>query len=352
MKTRIVYPQLWLDEKFATCSQATKLLFCYLINNLQLGLSRYTHISDRQIMFDTGLNSNQLETGKKELSNLKWCFFVPNWVYHNHSCAYVDYDGRDRVLESKEEEIAKVPTKVKEVFKGLITGYEPVLNHKSEIINKKSFGKYENLFFGDVPEDLMDLACSLEPRGDARTWQEYAAEKIRELGYLVDFEVGIDLDGDRNGRIDLIANKNGKSFAIELDYRTPRKKSIEKVKKFGAGMVLLRDPKITNYPEETKFKSLKSLTPTVLQELATEKRISLKDCQTTYTQMKDWLESKGKTYKDYKAGLRNWINKKLEEGRIKHITPEVKREPTPIITEEERAKNIERLAKLRSQYKL
>lgn len=103
---------------------------------------------------------------------------------------------------------------------------------------------------------------------------------------------------------------------------------------------------------ETKFKSLKSLTPTVLQELATEKRISLKDCQTTYTQMKDWLESKGKTYKDYKAGLRNWINKKLEEGRIKHITPEVKREPTPIITEEERAKNIERLAKLRSQYKL
>lgn len=137
MKTRIVYPRLWLDEKFSACSLPTKLLFSYLINNLQLGLSRYLHITDRQIMFDTGLTVNQLRTGKEELTNIRWCFFTDNWVYHNHEAAYVDYDGRDRVLTSKEDEINSVPEKIKEVFKGLITGYEPVLNHKSETINNK-----------------------------------------------------------------------------------------------------------------------------------------------------------------------------------------------------------------------
>lgn len=138
MKTRIVYPQLWLDEKFASCNVTTKLLFCYLINNIQLGLSPYLHITDRQIMFDTGLNSNQLETGKKELSNLNWCYFTDNWVFHNHKCAYINYEGRDRVLQSKQEEIDKVPLKIKDIFNGLVTGYKPVLNHKSKTINHKS----------------------------------------------------------------------------------------------------------------------------------------------------------------------------------------------------------------------
>src|SRR5437016_2730002 len=116
MKTRIVYPNLWLDEKFARCSISSKLLFNYLINNLQLGLSRYLHITDRQIMFDTGLTADQLETGKKELSAIKWVFFTENWVYQNHKGAYVDYEGRDRLLLAKKKEIDSVPDKVKEVF--------------------------------------------------------------------------------------------------------------------------------------------------------------------------------------------------------------------------------------------
>lgn len=137
MKTRIVYPSLWFDENFALHSVETKLLFLYLITSNQLSLSRYHHITDRQIMFDTGLNINQLKRGKKDLNKLKWCFFTENWVFHNHKCGYVDYFGRDRVMESKEKEIAEVPSKVKQVFKGLVSGYKPVLNQKPETINNK-----------------------------------------------------------------------------------------------------------------------------------------------------------------------------------------------------------------------
>lgn len=144
MKNRIVYPQLWLDDKFADCSVSTKLLFMYLITNIQLGLSRYLHITDRQILFDTGLSANQLETGKKELTSLKWMFFTENWVYQNHKCSYVDYSGQERVMQAKDKEIASIPEHIKEYFKGLLSGQAVVsnpaitINHKQEIINHKS----------------------------------------------------------------------------------------------------------------------------------------------------------------------------------------------------------------------
>lgn len=129
---------MWFDEKFATVSLETKVLFFYLISNDRLCLTPYLHITDRQILFDTGLTGNQLETGKKELTELKWCFFTENWVYQNHDCAYIDYTGRDRVQEAKMKEIENIPSKVVEYFNPLITRYQPILNHKSKTINYKS----------------------------------------------------------------------------------------------------------------------------------------------------------------------------------------------------------------------
>ena len=137
MKTRIVYPRLWFDEKFATISKEAKLLFLYIVTNDQCGLTRYLHVTDRQILFDTGLSSVELRTAKKELEAMNWVFFTDNWAYHAHDAAYVDYEGRDRVLQAKESETSKVPYKIVEYFNGLITRYKPILNHKSKTINQK-----------------------------------------------------------------------------------------------------------------------------------------------------------------------------------------------------------------------
>ena len=137
MKTRIVYPQMWLDEKFASCSIESKLLFCYLINNLSQGLTPYLHVNNRLITFDTGLSNEQLLKAKKELEAIKWCFFYEDWVFQNHKAAYIDYQGRDRVMIAKDTEIRSIPSKVRNHFKGLQTGYEPVLKPKSETINPK-----------------------------------------------------------------------------------------------------------------------------------------------------------------------------------------------------------------------
>lgn len=137
MKTRIVYSKMWNDDKFPGTDLVTKVLFLYLLSCDSIGLSPYHHITDRQIMFDTGLDFKGLETAKKQLTELKWCFFMDNWIYHNHDCAYLDYSGRDRVTDSKAKEMAAVPQKVHDYFNPLKTRYKGCLNHKSEIINHK-----------------------------------------------------------------------------------------------------------------------------------------------------------------------------------------------------------------------
>lgn len=144
MKTRIVYPQLWLDEKFAECKQSTKLLFLYLITNNYLGLSIYTHLNDRQILFDTGLNSVQLEEGKKELESIRWVFFKDGWLFHNHKCAYVDYVRNEKVESAKQKEIITVPSELAQYFDEIClnkvqTEFKQRLhiNHKPETINHK-----------------------------------------------------------------------------------------------------------------------------------------------------------------------------------------------------------------------
>ena len=157
MKTRIVYPEMWEDTKFVSTSLETKVLFNYLINNIFIGLTRYTHINDRRIMFDTGLTPNQLETGKKELTELKWCYFYKDWVFHNHRCAYIDYQGQTKVMEAKKKEKNSVPRDVVRYFNEIVTPYQEVdnqlltplnhksetINHKSEIINQKPVNFYE-----------------------------------------------------------------------------------------------------------------------------------------------------------------------------------------------------------------
>lgn len=144
MKTRIVYPQLWLDRNFKKCGLEAKVLFSFLINNPFLGLSRYSRIDDDQILFSTGLKPLQLEKAKQELQELKWCYFYNGeWIYHNHDCAYMEFTGNSKVEKAREKELIDVPSNVKEVINGLITGCKPNINHKSEIINQKPETKKE-----------------------------------------------------------------------------------------------------------------------------------------------------------------------------------------------------------------
>lgn len=111
-----------------------------------------------------------------------------------------------------------------------------------------SIEKSENLFFGDVPPELIELAGRLQPKASAGEWQRYVQDALQSAGYDVDREVPCKYPDGSEGRIDLVVWKDDFQIAVELDYRVARKNSIVKVKTYPAGMVLLRDPKFVKSP--------------------------------------------------------------------------------------------------------
>lgn len=74
--------------------------------------------------------------------------------------------------------------------------------------------------------------------------------------------------------------------------------------------------------KEKRFSRIEDLTPEVLTELATELRVSLKTLEYTKSKMKLYLEANGKSYKNYKAAMRNWITDGIEKGKIKTVAPQ------------------------------
>lgn len=65
--------------------------------------------------------------------------------------------------------------------------------------------------------------------------------------------------------------------------------------------------------------STNQITEQDLQEISDKYKIPLNMVQLAQEEMNNWLSAKGKHYKDYKAGLRNWVlrdAKKTMEGRV------------------------------------
>ncbi len=57
-----------------------------------------------------------------------------------------------------------------------------------------------------------------------------------------------------------------------------------------------------------------------LLQITQELSISLSDTKRAYQELTDYCASKGKTYKDYPATLRNWLRRKIEDGKVKVIS--------------------------------
>lgn len=78
----------------------------------------------------------------------------------------------------------------------------------------------------------------IEPRTSASAFQNAAEIALVGIGLTVDREILVALPGRRRSRVDLVVNG---WFAVELDRKTPRSKSLAKVRTFGAGMVYCRE---------------------------------------------------------------------------------------------------------------
>lgn len=95
-------------------------------------------------------------------------------------------------------------------------------------------------------DDLWLALMRTSPEHDcARCFHLEMETALRKLGFNVRREVPAFTPCDgRRGRIDLLAQRDGHWFWLELDNRTPRTRSVEKIKAIGRhGAVMMRRPK-------------------------------------------------------------------------------------------------------------
>ena len=64
---------------------------------------------------------------------------------------------------------------------------------------------------------------------------------------------------------------------------------------------------ITKDTIQKKYSSIKNLDQTTLKEIANKYKVPLSFVKSKLDDMTNWLESKGKKYKNYKAALSNWV---------------------------------------------
>lgn len=63
----------------------------------------------------------------------------------------------------------------------------------------------------------------------------------------------------------------------------------------------------TYYNKGTSYSSIKDLTNETLQEIADKYKVPLPFVLSRLDDMKNWMDAKGKKYKNYKAALMNWV---------------------------------------------
>ena len=195
MKTRIIKPKnIWYNKKFKGLSTPSKLVAIYLVTNINIALTEAYEQPDMEICFLLNISEPQLSKCKQELANAGLFYFDDEWVLVTNDFSYYGYSGNDNVEKAKDKEFALIPTKIKEVIKGLTTGQRPDIDNRIKIIdNSKGVvkgGKYSslkniiesdleeisekyNILLKDVKSKKMDLELYCEAKG--KRYKNYKA---------------------------------------------------------------------------------------------------------------------------------------------------------------------------------
>lgn len=149
MKTRIIHTKFWKDTFVSDLNPSEKLIFLYLLTNDRVNIIHCYECADREILFDTGVTKDALESAKAKLSDSGKAHFFQDYVFLSNAGKYDQYRGElsDKGRQTQEREMCP------EVFSwykaNLEGGLKPpcdtlegdqkgTINNKQEIINNNT----------------------------------------------------------------------------------------------------------------------------------------------------------------------------------------------------------------------
>jgi hypothetical protein len=110
MKQRSFYEEIWRDDRFVALSRASKLVAIYCFTNPNIKLVKAFRLTDREIIFDTGINSDELTTAKKELTKLN-IYLVDNYCVLNSEYGVFNFKG-EKLQAAIEKQLSELPENI------------------------------------------------------------------------------------------------------------------------------------------------------------------------------------------------------------------------------------------------
>ena len=137
MKTRIVETKFWKDAYIVNLSKDQRLLYLYYLTNERVNIIHCYEITDREVMFDTGIDRGIIEVSKKTFEKDKKFSFYRDYVFLLNAYKYESYVG-EKNDNAKIKLYNQMPKDVFEWYRGIYTPLIGSISHKSEIIDHRS----------------------------------------------------------------------------------------------------------------------------------------------------------------------------------------------------------------------
>ncbi len=140
MKTRIIHTKVWKDTWYVSLEREAKYLWLYLLTNEKINISGIYELSDREILFDTSINQQDLEKIKSSLSPK--AVFFDGWVKICNVERYNKYRNSPLNQVAYKNELSYVPLLVKDKFEiendtSIDTSIYTPINKEQGTINNK-----------------------------------------------------------------------------------------------------------------------------------------------------------------------------------------------------------------------
>ncbi len=152
MKSRMVKTAFYSDEKVEQLSKDGKWLFMYIITCPYIGLTGAFQVTDKRIMYDTGLTPKELEVAKQEITDLKMASFINSWVVIFNTDKHNKYSQSKTTKAAYDSEFSELPEGIHRVLENkdtILMGYKGY---------KKTFIPIETINRNKKPEIYRGIA--------------------------------------------------------------------------------------------------------------------------------------------------------------------------------------------------
>lgn len=160
MKNRLIETKFWKDSYIVELSTEERLLYLYLLTNERVNIIHCYEITEREVLFDTGIDRGIYTHCKERFQKDGKFTFYKEYIYINNAGKYETYTG-DLNEKAKLKLQKQMPKNVFEWYRGIYRGIDTgiyttpiplkIRDQRSEIKEQRSeiIKTGENLFFDE-----------------------------------------------------------------------------------------------------------------------------------------------------------------------------------------------------------